>query len=361
MPVPFEEKIKELIAQEGPVSLEHYMSLCLSYYYATRDPLGREGDFITSPEITQVFGEVIGAWFAQDWLYNGNQQPIHWIELGPGRGTLTSDILRVFKKVPHFWDNLTIHLVETSPVLRGKQQKTLKDYSVEWHTTLDTLPPGRTYFMANEFFDALPIKQFIRGETHWFERMVGIRNEELVFGYGLEPLYEAKDQERIGTIQEVPQISGRYIQKISEHLKKNKGIALIIDYGYWGPRFGDSLQALKKHKFIDPLRNSGDADLTVHVDFHFLAQEAQKIGLNSYGLISQKEFLQNLGIHYRAQVLMEKATPELKEIVRIGVERILASGRTGMGDLFKVIALSDPSISDLPCIPQCTRPSSLKN
>lgn len=348
-----QKTIRDILTHEGPMTVEQYMKLCLSYYYRTRDPLGYQGDFVTSPEISQMFGELIGLWVAQIWLDMGSPSSINWVELGPGRGTLTCDALRAIRKVPRFLDKLSIHLVETSPVLREKQESVLEDYSVQWHEGLENLPQGITFFIANEFFDALPIRQYVKEQNDWYERLVGLRGEKFVFGLSPEPVSDIDFQAESGAVFEIPETGQRYMGTLAEHIARNEGAILTIDYGYWGPSSGDTLQALYKHKFISPLEKCGEADLTSHVDFHALAQEGWKRELSVHSLSTQREFLISLGIEMRAEILSRNAEPAVAREIEKSLKRLTEKGRTGMGDLFKVLCLSSSGIVHVPALSRC--------
>lgn len=354
MAVSLSSFLTDLITHEGPIPLDHYMGLCVSHYYDTRDPLGADGDFITAPEISQIFGELIGLWVAQIWLDMGDPQHVQWVELGPGRGTLSADALRAVKSVPGFHDNLSVHLIETSRTLKAKQQENLKDYNVSWYTTLneflDKTPENPVFFIANEFFDALPVKQFIRKKHFWHERMIGLRGNDLVFGLSHEPARHISIEAPPGTILEQSPVSQHYAADIAEALQKRDGAALFIDYGYWGPLFGDTLQALKQHHPVSPLEEPGTVDLTAHVDFQVLAEQAVKNHVPVYGLATQRDFLKNLGIDLRAEMLMKQADDETKRTIETSIARLTESGSKGMGNLFKVLCFTSPSISGIPAL-----------
>lgn len=347
------DHVRELIALEGPITVERYMSLCLQHYYATRDPLGSSGDFTTSPEISQMFGELIGLWILEVWNGMGRPSPVHLVELGPGRGTLMADLLRATRLLPDFAGAAQVHLVETSPSLRQRQQATLASsgHAIQWHENVDDLPAGPTLIVANEFFDALPVRQFLATDRGWCERLVGLEDDRLIFGLRPEPETALGNPLRQDDVLEWPSASIDILQALSRKLARDTGAALIIDYGYWGPAFGDTLQALKDHKPVDPLDEPGEADLTTHVDFHRLAQAAATEALRVHGPSMQGDFLQALGIEARASSLKTRATLEQASGIDSALTRLTERGATGMGELFKVLAVTHESIEAVPGLP----------
>lgn len=351
------EHVRELIALEGPITVERYMSLCVSHYYATRDPLGTGGDFTTAPEISQMFGELIGLWMLEVWNGMGRPDPVHLVELGPGRGTLMADLLRATKLMPDFGSAAEVHLVETSPVLRQRQQAALASSgrSIQWHARLEDVPEGPMLLVANEFFDALPVRQFLATERGWCERLVGLEGNRLIFGLRAEAEQALGAPLRIGDVLEWPAASLEIMQALSRRLARGGGAALAIDYGYWGPAFGDTLQALKNHASVDPLGNPGETDLTTHVDFQRLAQMAAAQGLQVHGLETQRDFLLALGIEARAAALKARATPAQSADIDAALARLTERGAKGMGDLFKVLAVTHKSLEAVPGLPP--RPS----
>ncbi|KLK93722.1 ATP synthase subunit beta [Microvirga vignae] len=347
------QHVRELISLEGPITVERYMSLCLQHYYATRDPLGSAGDFTTAPEISQMFGELIGLWMLEVWNAMGRPAPVHLVELGPGRGTLMADLLRATKLLPDFGSAAQVHLVETSPVLKQRQQATLasSNLPLHWHERLEDVPEGPMLLIANEFFDALPIRQFLATERGWCERLVGLEDNRLIFGLRAEAEQSLGNPLHIGDVLEWPVLSIDIMQDLSRRLARDNGTALIIDYGYWGPAFGDTLQALKQHTYVDPLEEPGEADLTTHVDFHRLAQAASAQGLQVHGLGTQGDFLQALGIDARASSLKRRATPAQAVAIDASLSRLTERGEKGMGELFKVLAVTHKSLQAVPGLP----------
>ncbi|MGJ0508823.1 MAG: class I SAM-dependent methyltransferase [Methylocystis sp.] len=351
------QEIATMIAHEGPITLERYMGLCLAHprygYYMTRDPFGAGGDFITAPEISQMFGELLGVWASEAWRLAGAPVPARLVELGPGRGTLMSDVLRVARISPAFLDAVTVHLVETSPVLRRIQEQTLAraPKMVSWASDVNETPPGPAILLANEFFDALPVRHYVRTLSGWRERLVGLNaSGGLVFGLSdeIEPSLIAPARE--GSIIEVSPMSQRIMSDIAARLVREGGAMLVIDYGYLETSLGDSLQAVSKHAYVDPLAEPGEADLTAHVDFAALARAAHAQGARVMGPVTQAQFLMQLGIERRAQALMKKANPEQAQAIVDAFDRLTGAKdpRRHMGGLFKVMAVTHPDMPDMP-------------
>jgi SAM-dependent MidA family methyltransferase len=349
----FASTLRELIALEGPITVERYMDLCLRHYYATRDPLGAGGDFTTAPEISQMFGELIGLWMLEAWSAMGRPHPCRLVELGPGRGTLMADLLRAARLLPEFRAAASVHLVETSPVLRQRQQATLASSgaSPAWHDRLEDVPPGPLLLVANEFFDALPVRQFVATERGWCERLVGLEGDRLVFGLRSEPERPLGNPLRLGDVLEWPAASAAMVQELSGRIARHGGAALVIDYGYWGPAFGDTLQALKAHAFVDPLEEPGEADLTAHVDFQRLAQAASQGKARVHGPATLGDFLAGLGIEARAAALKARASPAQAAGIDRALARLTEKGPKGMGELFKVLAVTNPNLEAVPGLP----------
>jgi SAM-dependent MidA family methyltransferase len=357
---PLEAEILRRISLAGPMPVRQYMELCLSHpvhgYYTTRDPLGRNGDFITSPEVSQVFGELLGLWAASAWHQMGQPENVRLVELGPGRGTMMQDALRAMQVVPAFRAAIVVHLVEISPALQKRQQETLAgvDVPMMWHQTFDEVPDGPTIVLANELFDALPVNQAIKQFNGWYERVVEIGPDgKLAFGIAndLIPLF---DQLVPPSLREAP-IGAIYEWRadnlplsLSRRMVRQGGAALVVDYGHLESAPGDTLQAVGGHAFVNPLESPGAVDLTAHVDFQAFALAAESMGAGVTGPIPQAEFLRNLGIDKRAASLKALASPEKASEIDSAIKRLLGEGRTEMGSLFKAIGIAHPSLGILP-------------
>ena len=329
------------IAAQGPISVADYMTECLLHptygYYTTRDPFGTQGDFTTAPEISQMFGEMIGLCLAQSWLDQGRPARFTLAELGPGRGTLMADILRSSRAVAGFDAAADIHLVEASPRLRARQRETLGEREVHWVDTVDLLPDQPLFLVANEFFDALPVQQFRRTGAAWSERLVGMRGGTLEFGYGpptpLAGLSHRLADTDEGVLVEQAPAAARIVAQIGERIRTHGGAALIIDYGDWRSQ-GDTLQAVLGHEAADPLADPGNADLTAHVDFEALALAAPC----AYSRVTpQGVFLERLGITQRAQRLASGLSGPALEALASAHRRLTHPEE--MGNLFKVLGL----------------------
>ncbi len=351
-------RIARRIRTEGPLSIAAYMAIALhdpdAGYYARRDPIGAQGDFITAPEISQVFGELLGLWCAQMWRQLGKPDPVILAELGPGRGVLIEDLLRAAATVPQFNRALRLHLVEASAVLRTLQEKRLGQFRPVWVSRFEDLPDGPTLLVANEFLDALPIRQFVRRGAHWSERMVALDDEDrLVFVDGPEsPLAtllvpaELRDSARQGAIIEICPAALALAAALGTRLGRQPGAALFVDYGYVPSAPGPTLQALQRHNPIPVLAAPGAADLSAHVDFAAFAEAARAGGADTYGPVPQGRFLAALGIEARLAALSAQATPTQRQALESGVGRLLDPGE--MGTLFKAMALVSPGLSAPP-------------
>jgi SAM-dependent MidA family methyltransferase len=330
-----EERLKRLIAGGGPIPLAQYMALCNAHYYATRDPLGAAGDFVTAPEISQMFGELIGLWAADLWLRAG-KPGVAWVELGPGRGTFSADALRAMGKA-----GLTppVHLVETSPVLRETQTRAIP--GATHHDSIDTLPADHPLIVvANEFFDALPIRQIVRTEAGWRERLIDLDGDRLMPTVG-EQRFDAvvPDALRDGDVIETSPASAAVLRELAARIVAQGGALLAIDYGYEGPLAGDTLQALHRHRFADPFKAPGEQDITAHVDFTALAEAARAEGAVAHKVLTQGALLEALGIEARATSLA-RATPARQGEIETAWRRLCAPD--DMGTLFKALAITAP-------------------
>lgn len=330
---------RRLIRETGPISLAQYMGESNARYYASRDPLGGEGDFITAPEISQIFGELIGLWFADVWVKMGSRKRIHFVELGPGRGTLSSDALRTARR---YGFEPQVHFVETSPALREIQNQAHPD--VIHHHDIGTLPEDAPLLIvANEFFDALPVHQLVRSAHGWHERMVGLDDDRLVFVAGDKPMdavvpksWKSASQ---GSMIETSSAAAALMADIAKRLKEQGGAALIIDYGPTELRAGSTLQALKAHRKVDPLSHPGEADLTAHVDFEMLQDVTKANGADVMGLQMQGEWLAQMGIDLRHEALLRKS-PDKADQLKRQYNRLTADDQ--MGTLFKVLGVCGP-------------------
>ncbi|WP_311275383.1 SAM-dependent methyltransferase [Methylobacterium sp. WCS2018Hpa-22] len=349
MTTPLFVEIRDEIVEAGPMSLARYMALCLGHpihgYYRTRDPLGARGDFVTAPEISQMFGELIGIWIAVTWASMGGPSDLVLTELGPGRGTLMADALRALgRAAPDFQP--AVHLVETSPLLRAAQASRLGAVSPTWHDGIETLPEGPMIVVANEFFDALPVRQFQRTERGWCERLVGLSPDggRLTFGLAAEPDCEISAPAPVGVLMTVPAPALDIARNLSRRIVAQGGALLAIDYGHVRPGFGDTFQAVSAHRFADPLLSPGEADLTTHVDFAALGRAARGEGARIDGPLEQGAFLLNLGLRQRADRLKVGASRAQADAVDTAFHRLTASGKRGMGSLFQAIGIADPRL-----------------
>jgi NADH dehydrogenase [ubiquinone] 1 alpha subcomplex assembly factor 7 len=356
---PLLEEIRRLIAVSGPMPLAEYMRLCLTHprhgYYINRDPLGAGGDFITAPEISQMFGELIGLWMAAVWRQMGEPENLRVVELGPGRGTLMHDALRAAKVLQGFYDAIVLHLVEISPALREIQERRLADAAVPllWHDKLDDVPGGACIIIANEFIDALPVHQAVRQADGWHERLVtAAADGNLAIGPAREPLpfFETSmphplRQAPVGSIYEWR--ADALALELGRRTR-SEGAALIIDYGHAHFGLGDTLQAVVRHSFTDPLRAPGQADLTAHVDFEALALCAETMGARVHGPIRQRDLFLRLGIEKRAAALKAGAPEDKVADIERALSRLIGGGAKGMGELFKAIAFAPPNLGPLP-------------
>ena len=380
-----EREIAAIIAQEGPISLERYITLCLQHpqhgYYMTRDPFGASGDFVTAPEISQMFGEMLGVWIGEAWTAAGRPEDARLVELGPGRGVLMSDVLRVGRVAPGFLDAISVDLVETSPVLREAQARTLEQAPalIKWRATFGEIPRAPLFILANEFFDALPTRHYVRTADGppfrpwrasdasisrpegpglypdavggWRERQVGLTAEgKLAFGLAAYVESGLPLAPPAGSIIEINVVAQRLMSAIAERIVADGGALLLVDYGYTRTTLGESLQAVSRHAYVDPLEAPGEADLTTHVDFAALKRAALAKGAKVQGPVTQGSFLRQLGIERRAETLRRKATTRQLDDIDSALARLIGFGepREHMGELFKVMAVMHPDMPDMP-------------
>ena len=330
------ERLRAEIAQSGPLTVAQYMHRCLhdprDGYYATRPALGEAGDFITAPLVSQMFGELLGLWAGEVWRQLGSPQRVRLVEVGPGDGTLMSDMLRAAKLEPAFVEASEVWLVETSGPLKALQRQRLN--GVQWADSLAEVPAGAPIILvANELLDCLPARQFVRVDGAWVERMVGLSDEGLAFG-------QAATTGESGEIWEVSAAQEAFGQLVGEIVVREGGAALLIDYGRAEPGFGDTLQALKAHEKVDPLACPGEADLTVHADFPAVLAAARKAGAET-AILTQGEFLRRLGVEHRAAALA-KAQPDRAPTLARQLDRLTAPDQ--MGALFKAACIHAPGL-----------------
>ncbi|MCO8144223.1 SAM-dependent methyltransferase [Rhodovulum tesquicola] len=339
------ELLARRIASAGPISVAEFMAECLMHpehgYYATRDPFGAAGDFTTAPEISQMFGELLGLWLAQAWLDRGSPAPFTLAELGPGRGTLMADALRAARGVPGFLAAARVHLVEASPVLRARQREVLAGHAVTWAESVDALPEAPLFLVANEFFDALPIRQFRRDAEGWCERQVGLVGGALGFGLTV-PMPVAALAHRLadtrpGDIVETCAPGEAIVAAVADRIAAHGGAALIVDYGGWRS-LDDTLQAVRAHRPEPVLAHPGDADLTAHVDFEALSRAALAAGVAVAPPTAQGVLLDRLGIAARAGILARKLTGVARDAHIVAYRRLTHPQE--MGTLFQAIALT---------------------
>jgi NADH dehydrogenase [ubiquinone] 1 alpha subcomplex assembly factor 7 len=356
---PLAAKLKERIARHGPMSVADYMQACLADarrgYYRTRQPIGAKGDFVTAPEISQIFGELLGLWAVAVWQALGEPNAVVVAELGPGRGTLMADALRAWQSVPKFLESVTLDLVEMSPSLRETQRETLRGSPapLHWHDCIEDVPQGPLIIIANEFIDALPVRQLVRKGDVWREHCVAIgRGGDLAFSLGDEvegdrlPAAVRGLDAADGAIVETRPDLASLLSTLAARAMATPLAALVVDYGHTETGLGDTLQAVHRHRFTDPLAAPGEADLTAHVDFAELKRLAEALGLDAYGPLPQGEFLLKLGLGARRDRLFQQAKPGQREAILSGAARLVDP--RAMGILFKVLALASNGLAPPP-------------
>jgi SAM-dependent MidA family methyltransferase len=357
---PLENEIRRRITAAGPMPLGQYMSLCLTDpqhgYYVTRDPFGRGGDFTTAPEVSQMFGELIGLWIVSVWQQMGSPENIRIVELGPGRGTMMNDAMRAAKVLPAFVNAAVLHFVEISPALQAIQKDTFAKIEVPatWHRSITEVPEGAAIFVANEFFDALPINQAVKMADGWHRRTVAVASDgAIVYRAAPEPMLHFASTLPVG-IRNAPEgeifewRSDTETMELGRRIAREPGAALVIDYGHTESATGETLQAVRDHLFADPLTTPGDADLTAHVDFEALRRSLEAMGAVVSAPIEQALFLRRLGIETRAETLRANQPRAKAHEIDTAMARLTGFGRTGMGALFKVMAAAHRSLGTLP-------------
>ncbi len=344
------ERLLDLIAHNGPMTVAQYMGVALydplNGYYARRAILGADGDFITAPEVSQMFGELVGLWCAQSWMDLGSPAPLQLVELGPGTGALMSDVWRATKIVPGFHEAARISLVEVSAPMRERQAAMIANAT--WVSRSEEVADGPAIIVGNEFLDCLPIRQFVRTADGWRERLVGV-GEERALAFGLSHDAFADDamipivlrEAPMGSVVEIAPALPTFVAQLAARLHIHGGRALFIDYGAALTTAGDSLQAVRGHRKVDPLEDPGSADLTAHVDFATLAALARSAGLDVAGPVAQGAWLKALGMDARAAAL-SRAQPDKAETIARQYARLTESD--GMGELFQAICLSAPGL-----------------
>jgi NADH dehydrogenase [ubiquinone] 1 alpha subcomplex assembly factor 7 len=357
---PLDAVIRTRIARDGPMPIATFMTLCLydpdHGYYLRGDPLGAAGDFVTAPEVSQMFGEMIGLWAAEVWQEIGAPATLQLIEIGPGRGTMMLDALRAARAAPEFRRALRVHLIEVSPALRQRQAHTLRDVGdvqVRWHATLGEVPPGPAIVLANEFFDALPVHQAERRPTGWHERRITVNaGDELAFTLAPGPIAEferhlpdAVTKSPAGAIFEWR--TDRFASDLASRLREDS-VALVIDYGHSVSAAGDTFQAVRSHRYASPLAMPGRTDLTAHVDFAALGRAATAAGTRTHGPVEQGVWLKRIGIETRARALAAAVAAGKQPRIAADLARLVGTGATDMGSLFKAMAISAPHLTRLP-------------
>jgi NADH dehydrogenase [ubiquinone] 1 alpha subcomplex assembly factor 7 len=348
--VGLDQKLARQIAQTGPITIAEFMTACLHDpafgYYATRPALGADGDFITAPLVSQMFGELIGLWALEVWTGLGRPAPVRLVELGPGDGTLMGDVLRAARLSPDFLGAAEIWLVETSGPLRKLQKRALAARAASWAEDLDAVPKGGPIILiANELLDCLPARQFVRTQTGWAERRVGLSDGgDLTFGLCAAPsamIPAALADAPIGAVVEVSTAQAALGLQIGARVAQDGGAALVIDYGRSVPQTGDTLQALSRHRKVDCLQSAGEADLTVHADFPAFTAAAREAGAETSAIVTQGELLRALGIEVRTEAL-SRAQPARAGTIARQRDRLI--GAEGMGILFKAVSIHAPGL-----------------
>jgi len=348
--MPAAQAINQRIARDGHITVADFMALALETYYGRGVVFGRDGDFITAPEISQTFGEIIGLWCAVTWQQMGAPAGFQFIECGPGRGTLMADALRAAGAVPGFVKAAKIHLIERSRSLRSRQKQALEPYAIIWHDDLARVPNGPQIIIGNEFLDALPVRQFQRTSDGWAERVI-IQDAQGRLTFSTVPANNVPipipiaANAEIGAIYEHSDDITTLTKQIAQRLMRDTGAALFIDYGHSTSALGETLQAVKQHRYHDVLTALGEADITAHVDFGHVRTVAKHAGTAVFGPVEQGIWLRQLGISVRQMQLARDKPADVARNIEQGVRRL--TDPHGMGVLFKVIALAHPSLGNL--------------
>ncbi len=346
-------RLQRHIRAHGPLTIAAFMALALhdpqDGYYARRQPLGASGDFITAPEISQIFGELIGLWCADLWQLMGSPDPVVVAELGPGRGVLMADFLRAASGIAGFSQALRLHLVEASPILRAEQRRCLAAAAPVWIDDISELPDAPLLLVANEFLDALPIRQLVHGRAQWAERLVAIDGEgRLCFADSPETpaltllVPPEKRDAPPGTVVEICPAALSLAASLAERLRRRPGAALFVDYGYPEGMPGSTLAAIGRHRAAGVLDAPGAADLSAHVDFAAFAAAARAGGAEIYGPVAQGDFLKALGAELRLMALLQQAVPGQHAALQTGLRRLIDPDE--MGTLFRVLAVTSPGL-----------------
>jgi NADH dehydrogenase [ubiquinone] 1 alpha subcomplex assembly factor 7 len=351
---PLARQLAARIADSGSIPVSAWIQSCLDDpthgYYRRMQPIGRAGDFTTAPEISQVFGELIGAWAAAMWEQMGRPSPLRLVELGPGRGTLMADMLRAVRRpAPDFHRALDLHLVEINAELRRLQRMAI-DHDATWHETIEAVPPGPAIVIANEFLDALPVRQLVRTADGWRERHVTLADGRFEYALGAvqpeAPLEPAHAKAEYGDVVEIGDAARGLVGDLARRLCRQGGAALFVDYGPMASGVGETLQAVSQHQRTNPLERPGEVDLTTHVDFAALARVGRMAGAACWGPVPQRVFLTRLGLHARAAMLAASARPDQRRAVERACARLIDDSQ--MGTLFKAFAITAPDFPGTP-------------
>lgn len=354
---PLEKILRARIAAQGPIPFDHYMEWCLFHpdygYYHTRDPFGLEGDFVTSPEISQMFGEMVALWCYDVWVKMGEPDSFLLLECGPGRGTLMADVLRTCTIMPRFLQGAHIWLCERSPLLQQKQAATLKKHGVaapvHWAETLSDVPDLPVIMFCNELFDTFPIRRFVKKAHGWCEVAVGVVGDRLDYvllppaarnnGFFVDAVYRNAKPDAVA---EFCESSVAWLEQFMPRLARQPGAALIIDYAFEGPMAADTVQAIHAKTTAQLLEKPGDSDISAYVDFSVFRNLAIRNGLKAHTNVSQHDFLLRCGILQRASLLKQKATLDQQKSIQQDLDRLL--GELYMGQMFKVFCMSHPAL-----------------